>query len=155
MKRKNLTPKRSNILRILGIVGAYIALLTPTALASTDSSIANANATDWKTMGRNSSYLKNESSLTCLHCPRPEYPREALERGIQGTVKLTVEFDDRGNVTRVSLEQSSGSEILDIAALEIAREWKFKDFGQLRTVSVAVPFEIFRSRRDLEEEQER
>lgn len=55
----------------------------------------------------------------------PLYPREAFLRNIQGTVWIRAAIDPKGHPSQVSVEQSSGSSLLDEAALKAAREWAF------------------------------
>ncbi len=49
------------------------------------------------------------------------YPKEALRRGHQGTVVLRIEINASNKVSAISVEQSSGSEILDRAAVKMLR----------------------------------
>lgn len=54
----------------------------------------------------------------------PRYPETAQLRGMQGTVKLKMTIDERGNVTALNLEKGSGVPEINIAIEEIARTWK-------------------------------
>jgi TonB family protein len=52
------------------------------------------------------------------------YPPEAQQRKLQGTVKLFFEVNESGIITDVKITQSSGSVLLDRAAIEhIKRRW--------------------------------
>jgi len=55
----------------------------------------------------------------------PRYPREALLAGIEGTVWISVEVDDKGNPSSIVVGQSNGSDALDQAALDAAHKWLF------------------------------
>jgi len=55
----------------------------------------------------------------------PRYPQAALRAGVEGTVWISIDVDDRGNPTSIMVGQSSGSDMLDQAALEAARNWNF------------------------------
>ncbi len=58
--------------------------------------------------------------------PPPPYPRTALQRRIQGTVVLRIHVDASGRPLRVSVENSSGSLLLDRAAAEFVKaRWHF------------------------------
>lgn len=55
----------------------------------------------------------------------PEYPRQAYLKGIEGTVIIQADVNDRGFPTAVVVEQSSGSPILDQSAVRAVRGWQF------------------------------
>jgi protein TonB len=57
--------------------------------------------------------------------PKPEYPTIAKSRGWQGKVMLRVQVSSEGTVSDVSVETSSGHEMLDASALEAVNKWKF------------------------------
>ena len=60
-----------------------------------------------------------------LYNPKPGYPPAALRRGLEGTVELELNIDERGTVTDVHVSQSSGHSILDREAVKTARKWRF------------------------------
>jgi protein TonB len=60
-----------------------------------------------------------------LNNPPPAYPRIARRNGEQGTVTLRVHVSMDGVPTQVELERSSGSNALDLAALETVKNWRF------------------------------
>jgi TonB family protein len=53
----------------------------------------------------------------------PAYPREALRRRIEGTVKVTVSIDRHGNI--VSAEAETSRPFIGGAALAAVRSWRF------------------------------
>ncbi|MGZ4999090.1 MAG: energy transducer TonB [Methylomonas sp.] len=59
------------------------------------------------------------------HNPKPEYPSIAKSRGWQGKVMLRVQVSAEGLSDAVAVETSSGHEILDEAAIEAVKKWKF------------------------------
>ncbi len=61
-----------------------------------------------------------------LHTPRPPYPRQARQRRWEGEVLLRVRVGTGGRVLEASLERSSGYPVLDRAALEGVRAWRFR-----------------------------
>ncbi|MBS0208447.1 MAG: energy transducer TonB [Planctomycetes bacterium] len=77
--------------------------------------------------------------------PRPlsnrkvPYPAEAVRNRLTGRVLAAVWVAADGSVTRVTLDRSSGHEILDKAALEMLREWRFHP---ARRRGVPVPYEV-------------
>ena len=54
------------------------------------------------------------------------YPAEARNKMLEGTVVLQVFVDEKGNVTRAEVYKSSGYDVLDEAALQVAKGAKFK-----------------------------
>ncbi|GAB4280361.1 MAG: hypothetical protein Kow0092_36000 [Deferrisomatales bacterium] len=56
----------------------------------------------------------------------PVYPRLARRRGWQGVVRLRVRVSPAGEVLDAVVEQSSGYRVLDRAAAEVVRAWRFR-----------------------------
>lgn len=61
-----------------------------------------------------------------LSNPKPAYPRQARRRGLEGRVLLEVEVQADGRPGRIDIVASSGHSILDQAALEGLRQWRFQ-----------------------------
>lgn len=57
--------------------------------------------------------------------PLPKYPLLAREKGYEGTVYLRVLVRADGRVERLTVDRSSGYEILDRAAVDSVKEWAF------------------------------
>ncbi len=77
-----------------------------------------------------------------LHNPRPPYPRVASRMGYQGKVMLYVEVLADGSAGAVLLKSSSGYKMLDDAAMQAVKNWRFtpaKRLGQAVTEFVNVP----------------
>src|SRR5690606_29310982 len=76
--------------------------------------------------------------------PRPAYPPEAYRSREEGTVIVRAHVDELGNARDVEIVRRSGSRILDRAAMNEVRKWKFtpaiKD-GRTVASSVQVPVE--------------
>jgi periplasmic protein TonB len=77
----------------------------------------------------------------------PNYPREALRSGIEGTVVLLISIDARGNVLDVKVERSSRNRDMDREAMQAARRWRFNPevrngVAVPSTVRVPVDFKI-------------
>jgi protein TonB len=64
----------------------------------------------------NAAYLSN---------PPPPYPAVARRRGQEGVVLLSVLVSEAGLPKEVNLARSSGTQVLDEAALEAVKGWKF------------------------------
>jgi periplasmic protein TonB len=60
-----------------------------------------------------------------LNNPRPVYPMVARRMGWQGLVMLNVEVLAEGACGRVNVQHSSGHEVLDNAAMNTVRSWRF------------------------------
>lgn len=76
---------------------------------------------------------------------RPPYPLVARRMGYQGKVILNVEVLADGKAGQVLLHQSCGYEILDNAALQTVKTWKFspaRRFGQPVTQWFLVPIKF-------------
>lgn len=58
--------------------------------------------------------------------PLPRYPTAARRRGVEGTVTLAVRVSADGLPRAVEVARSSGSALLDEAALEAVRRWRFR-----------------------------
>lgn len=60
------------------------------------------------------------------YTPKPRYPRSARNQGIRGSVGVGLTIGADGNVESVWVVDSSGSEILDQAALDTVSTWRFE-----------------------------
>lgn len=84
----------------------------------------------------NANYLNN---------PAPYYPQSAKRKGIQGKVLLSVLVQTDGTAASVQVSRSSGSNDLDVAALDAVKQWKFipaRSKGHPVQASVVVPVEF-------------
>lgn len=57
--------------------------------------------------------------------PLPPYPATAREQRLEGTVLLDVQVRADGRVGEVRLKRTSGTLVLDAAALETVKRWTF------------------------------
>lgn len=57
--------------------------------------------------------------------PKPKYPGVATNRGWEGTVRLLVKVSVDGDSEEVTVQRSSGYDVLDEAAIEAVEKWKF------------------------------
>lgn len=73
--------------------------------------------------------------------PPPPYPMMAKRRGLQGKVVLAVALDVNGRPTRVAVKQSSGHGVLDEAAEQAVRGWRFRP-AQRNGRAVAADVEV-------------
>ena len=80
-----------------------------------------------------------------LNNPKPSYPMVARRMGWQGRVVLNVEVLESGLPGQIRLHQSSGRDVLDNAAMQAVRGWRFvaaRQNGQAvaRSFLVPIPF---------------
>ncbi len=81
-----------------------------------------------------------------LRNPAPAYPNAARRNGEEGTVTLRVLVSTDGAAREVALERSSGSSLLDTAALATVKTWRFvpaRRGGEVQEAWVLVPV-VFR-----------
>jgi periplasmic protein TonB len=76
------------------------------------------------------------------------YPRIAQQRSIQGDVGLEISIDSDGNVTNVSVVETSGNESLDNAAISAVKRSNIRQFmqeilrGHVDKITVTVGFKL-------------
>lgn len=61
-----------------------------------------------------------------LYNPPPDYPRRARRLGLEGEVLIRTRVLLNGESDQLTLERSSGYRLLDEAALEAVRKWRFR-----------------------------
>ena len=64
-----------------------------------------------------------DTSFQSMH--KPDYPREALQQEITGTVILLITVSESGEPINVKIEKSSHNRYLDKAAVDAAQKWRF------------------------------
>lgn len=68
--------------------------------------------------------------LGALENKSPQYPKLARQRGQEGEVTLRVEVSGQGQALNVSIQKSSGHSLLDKAALDAVKKWRFRPARQ-------------------------
>jgi TonB family protein len=90
--------------------------------------------------GTPSSLTLSSAKVMALSAPRPEYPYEARRQRITGSGFAVLTIDSvSGNVTGAVMEQSTGSSVLDNAAVTGFRRWRFKP-GTVSRVRLPITF---------------
>ncbi|MGD8526469.1 MAG: energy transducer TonB [Thioalkalispiraceae bacterium] len=72
-----------------------------------------------------STFIEADSRPFALDNPKPVYPSFARRRGMQGVVVLQVNVSKQGTVTAIHVMRSSGYRLLDVAALNSVKHWRF------------------------------
>lgn len=73
----------------------------------------------------NEPLIESRYDVAALDNPRPPYPLAARRQGIEGRVLLSVQVGADGASHAVRLKRSSGHALLDDAALQTVRRWRF------------------------------
>src|SRR5438552_14148178 len=61
-----------------------------------------------------------------VYAPNPQYPPEARQARLSGSGWFRLFFTEAGRVTHVRVIKSTGSKILDAAAVQTLVHWRFK-----------------------------
>lgn len=94
--------------------------------SSSSSSSKSATSTSATASGSNSSkFTEANYRANYAHNPKPDYPTIAKSRGWQGKVLLRVKVSAQGLSDGVTVEKSSGHEMLDESAIEAVKKWRF------------------------------
>lgn len=96
---------------------------TPSA-ATSQSTSSNVNTTS-QTTSEAPTFTEANFKANYAHNPKPDYPDIAKSRGWQGKVLLRVKVSAQGLSDEVTVEKSSGREILDDSAIEAVKKWRF------------------------------
>lgn len=92
--------------------------------------------------GSGSKVGDGDGNAACVRCNR-SYPSWARNRGIQGSITVSVNADASGNVTKVQLISGSGNDRLDKHHLRMARRWKLKSSSNGRKgVTIVTRYEL-------------
>lgn len=74
--------------------------------------------------------------------PHPGYPLLARKKGWEGIVIVQADIDEKGNVVKINIKESSGFEVLDNESLRTLKKWKFipaKQGNQFIEDTVEIP----------------
>lgn len=119
-------------------------------LNSTSSSIGNTNqSSSGKGFGFGSGTGTGSGEATGISFgdavtsfKEPAYPRLAIRRGIEGSIKIKISISPAGIPQEIVVLNSSGHDILDNAAIEAAKTWRFQAQALAYTVTKTIDFQI-------------
>ena len=84
----------------------------------------------------------SRAKALAIASPRPPYPYEARSHKIMGSGVIVVTVDPAsGDVTNAIVAQSTGSSILDDAAVSTFRRWRFRP-GSVSKVRIPITFTL-------------
>jgi protein TonB len=84
----------------------------------------------------------SRAKALAIASPRPPYPYEARSKRITGSGVIVVNVDAAsGSVTDASVASSTGSSILDDAAVSTFRRWRFRP-GSVSKVRIPITFTL-------------
>jgi protein TonB len=73
----------------------------------------------------------------------PEYPREAIKKGIQaGRVVARLNIDEKGNVTDVKIIEANPPRVFDREVISALAQWKFEADGEKYVGEIEVTFTL-------------
>src|SRR5437773_6035980 len=91
---------------------------------------------------KQSAMSMSQAKALAVNSPRPPYPYEARAKRITGSGVITATVDPAsGNVTDASVTKSTGSSILDEAAVSAFRRWRFRP-GSVSKVTIPITFTL-------------
>jgi TonB family protein len=77
-----------------------------------------------------------------ISTPRPEYPYQARSRHVMGSGVALITIDlVTGSVVAATMEQSTGSAVLDNSTLSAFKRWRFKP-GTVSKVRIPITFDL-------------
>jgi TonB family protein len=89
---------------------------------------------------RSASPARSEAPLKAIYTPKPVYRPEWAKQGLAGKGIVLVTIDkETGKVTGAQMLQSTGSTLLDGAALQAYSQWRFQP-GTASQVKIPIEF---------------
>ena len=80
--------------------------------------------------------------ITCLKCLEPKYPKLAIKKGYEGTLKLKITIMKNGLVKDVSIKESTGYNILDKSGIYAAKNSKFYPLSKETNLDIEYKLEL-------------
>jgi TonB family protein len=103
------------------------ALIAPPVLAVTTEGAADEDAAGSSLApAENTPAAAPPTQRTLVKYVAPEYPREALLRGIEGWIDMSLQVTPGGDVVDPRVSDGKGRQLFDRAALAAVRQWKYE-----------------------------
>jgi len=83
-----------------------------------------------------------EEARVLLVAPRPEYPIQARRARVSGSGWFQMIVSKAGYVTEVRVIKSTGSKILDAAAIQALLKWRFKTGTGIERANQPITFRL-------------
>jgi len=80
--------------------------------------------------------------ITCLKCLEPKYPKLAIKKGYEGTLKLKIKIMKNGSVKDVLIKKSTGYNILDKSGIYAAKNSKFYPLSKETNLDIEYKLEL-------------
>ena len=109
--------------------------------SSTPHAAAGASAAPAGAASRGATGGPGNSRASYLSNPKPDYPEEARQQHQQGVVLVNIVVGADGRASEVTLGRSSGFPLLDQAALQAVRRWRF-DPARAAGLPVSSPVQV-------------
>lgn len=109
-------------------VGVQQSCTTETSVHNGKASELTANTSSTGQIKQQESYEKKAVTKTracCVASSKPAYPRDALDAGLEGSVVVRVLIGTDGSAATVIVKASSGHSVLDEAAAQAVKRWRF------------------------------
>ncbi len=125
VKKKPVTHKQIELPKPQALADELLPAPSKAESAPTPVAASAAAKVASKTTADTASFTEANFNANYGSNPKPKYPGIATSRGWEGTVRLLVRVSIEGYSEEVTVQRSSGYDVLDEAAIEAVEKWKF------------------------------
>lgn len=125
VKKKPVTHKQIEVPKPLAMADELLPAPSKTESVPAPVTASAAAKVASKTTADTASFTEANFNANYGSNPKPKYPGIATSRGWEGTVRLLVRVSIEGYSEEVTVQRSSGYDVLDEAAIEAVEKWKF------------------------------
>jgi periplasmic protein TonB len=135
---QSLRPEVASTKTVLKESVQDIGIQANSAVNTSESSGGNTATASGSGVGGGESFEKS-----IQHYSEPIYPRIAIKRELQGSIRVKIEVGENGIPQNISILKSSGHKILDESALDAIKKWIFQKRGNISYfVEKTIVFEL-------------